>query len=160
MPGKSPGQQSLHLMYQHLLVPIDGSQLSERATAASLELARKVGARVTGFVVEPDSPLPGIASHAVSHARDAEGHLARTEAHAREVLDPFAAKAAAQGVPFEGLYERTDGVDAAILDAATESGCDLIVMVTHGRGTFGELLFGSHTKTLMARTRLPLRVLH
>ncbi|HRC37569.1 MAG TPA: universal stress protein, partial [Rubrivivax sp.] len=31
---------------------------------------------------------------------------------------------------------------------------------THGRGTFGELLFGSHTKTLMARTRLPLLVLH
>jgi len=147
-------------MYQHLLVPIDGSQLSERATDASLELARKVGARVTGFVVEPDAPLPGIASHPVSHSRDAEEHLARTESHAREVLGQFAAKAAAQGVPFQGHYERTDGVDDAILEAATEYGCDLIVMVTHGRGTFGELLFGSHTKTLMARTRLPLLVLH
>jgi nucleotide-binding universal stress UspA family protein len=147
-------------MYQHLLVPIDGSQLSERATDASLELARKVGARVTGFVVEPDQPLPGFGSHPVSHARDASEYLARTEAHAREVLGQFAAKAAAQGVPFQGRYERTDGVDDAILEAATEFGCDLIVMVTHGRGTFGELLFGSHTKTLMARTRLPLLVLH
>jgi nucleotide-binding universal stress UspA family protein len=147
-------------MYQHLLVPIDGSQLSERATDASLELARKVGARVTGFVVEPDSPQPGIGSHPVGFSRDAEAHLARTEAHAREVLDQFAAKAAAQGVPFQGQYERTDGVDDAILGAATAYGCDLIVMVTHGRGTFGDLLFGSHTKRLMARTTLPLLVLH
>ena len=92
--------------------------------------------------------------------RDADEHLVRTEAHAHEVLGQFAAKAAAQGVPFEGRFKRTDGVDDAILDAAAEYGCDLIVMVTHGRGIFGELLFGSHTKNLMARTKLPLLVLH
>jgi nucleotide-binding universal stress UspA family protein len=147
-------------MYHHLLVPIDGSELSQRAAEASLELARKVGARVTGFVVEPHPPLPNIGSHPVSYSREAEEHLARTEAHAHEVLRQFAAKAAAQGVPFEGHFKRTDGVDDAILDAAADFGCDTIVMVTHGRGTFGELLFGSHTKQLLARTKLPLLVLH
>jgi nucleotide-binding universal stress UspA family protein len=38
--------------------------------------------------------------------------------------------------------------------------CDLIVMVTHGRGAFGEMLFGSHTKNVLARSLLPLLVLH
>lgn len=147
-------------MYQHLLVPIDGSRLSERATDASLELARKVGASVTGFVVEPFPPLPDVGSHPVSYSRDAGEHLARTEAHARQVLGQLAAKAAAQGLPFEAQCKRTEGIDDAILDAAAECGCDLIVMVTHDRGTFGELLFGSHTKKLMARTKLPLLVLH
>ena len=147
-------------MYQHLLVPIDGSELSQRAADASLELARKVGARVTGFVVEPFPPLPSLGTHPSSYARESDEHLARTEAHAHEVLGQFAAKAAAQGVRFEGHFERTDGVDDAIVDAAAEYGCDVIVMVTHGRGTFGELLFGSHTKNLLARTRLPLLVLH
>ena len=147
-------------MYHHLLVPIDGSELSERAADASLELARKVGARVTGFVVEPHPPLPNIGSHPVSYSREAGEQLARTEAHAHEVLGQFAAKAAAEGVQFEGHFKRTDGVEDAILDAAVEHGCDTIVMVTHGRGTFGEMLFGSHTKKLMARTRLPLLVLH
>ena len=33
-------------------------------------------------------------------------------------------------------------------------------MVTHGRGAFGELLFGSHTKTVLSRSKLPLLVLH
>jgi len=147
-------------MYHHLLVPIDGSELSDRATEASLELARKVGARVTGFVVEPHPPLPNMGSHPATYARDADDHLARTEAHAREVLGQFAARAAALGVPFEGQFKRTDGVDDAILDAAADYGCDTIVMVTHGRSIFGELLFGSHTKNLMARTSLPLLVLH
>ncbi len=147
-------------MYQHLLVPIDGSELFERASEASLELARKVGAQVTGFVVEPFPPLPDLGSHPVAYGREADEHLVRTEAHAHEVLGQFAARAAAQGVPFEGRFKRTDSVDDAILDAAAEYGCDVIVMVTHGRGVFGELLFGSHTKNLLARTKLPLLVLH
>ena len=147
-------------MYEHLLVPIDGSELSERAAEASLELARKVGARITGFVVEPHPPLPNMGSHLTAYARDADDHFARTEAHAREVLGQFAARAAAVGVPFDGHFKRTDGVDDAILDAAAACGCDMIVMVTHGRGVFGELLFGSHTKKLLARTKLPLLVLH
>ena len=33
-------------------------------------------------------------------------------------------------------------------------------MATHGRGAFGDLLFGSHTKAVMARTKVPLLVLH
>ena len=147
-------------MYQHLLVPIDGSELSARATEASLELARKVGARVTGFVVEPHPPLPTLRANPAAYERAAEQHVDRTEAHAREVLGQFAAQAAAQGVPFAGHYKRTDRIVDAILEAAAEHGCDTLVLVTHGRGVFGELLFGSHTKTLMASTQLPLLVLH
>jgi nucleotide-binding universal stress UspA family protein len=33
-------------------------------------------------------------------------------------------------------------------------------MATHGRGFFGELLFGSHTRSVMAQSKLPLLVLH
>jgi nucleotide-binding universal stress UspA family protein len=33
-------------------------------------------------------------------------------------------------------------------------------MATHGRGAFGELMFGSHTKRVMAASRVPLLVLH
>jgi len=51
-------------------------------------------------------------------------------------------------------------VDDAIVRAAQEFGCDMVVMVTHGRGAFGELLFGSHTKNVLARCKVPLLVLH
>jgi nucleotide-binding universal stress UspA family protein len=147
-------------VYQHLLVPLDGSELSERAAQNSLELARKLGARITGFVAEPLGPLPHMGSHPKAYAREADDHLARTEAHAQSVLNSFKAKAAEAGVPFEGRFTRTDAVDDAIVHTAHEAGCDLIVMVTHGRGPFGELLFGSHTKNVIARSKLPLLVLH
>ncbi len=147
-------------MYEHLLVPLDGSELSERAAQASLELARKLGARITAFVAEPLPPLPHMGSHAGIYERQADEHLARTEAHAQDVLGRFKARAAEVGVPFDGRFMRTDAVDDAIVSTAQEAGCDLIVMVTHGRGAFGELMFGSHTKNVITRSKLPLLVLH
>ena len=147
-------------MFQHLLVPLDGTELSERAAQMSLDLAKRLGARITGFVAEPLPPLPNMGSHAASYARQSEEHLARTEAHAQAVLASFSAKAEVAGVPFTGRFKTTDAVDDAIVAAAQEYGCDMVVMVTHGRGAFGELLFGSHTKNVMSRCTLPLLVLH
>jgi nucleotide-binding universal stress UspA family protein len=147
-------------MFEHLLVPIDGSELSERAAQVSLGLAGKLGAKVTAFVAEPLPPLPTESSSPTGWARETEQHRERTEAHARAVLARFGDLAARQGVPFEGQFKRTDAVDQAIVDAAAEYGCDLVVMVTHGRGVFGELLFGSHTKNVLSRSKLPLLVLH
>lgn len=147
-------------MYSHLLVPVDGTELSERAAEASLELARKLGARVTGFVAEPMPPLPTMSANMTAYQRDTDAHQARTDQHAHDVLAKFAAKAAEQGVAFEGKFQRSDSVDDAIVKAAAEFECDLIVMVTHGRGAFGELLFGSHTKNVLSRCKVPLLVLH
>jgi nucleotide-binding universal stress UspA family protein len=147
-------------MFQHILVPLDGTDLSERAAQMSLELARKLGARVTGFVAEPPPPMPKVGSAAAAYGSQAQAHQARTEAHAQEVLSRFKAQADAQGVAFTGKFKCTDKVDDAIIAAASESGCDMVVMVTHGRGAFSELLFGSHTKNVLARCKLPLLVLH
>jgi nucleotide-binding universal stress UspA family protein len=147
-------------MFKHILVPLDGSELSARASEASLELARRLGARITGFVAEPMAPLPHMGTNVAAYTRETEEHQARTEAHARTVLDAFKAQASAAGVEFQGKFQRTDAVDDAIVKAAGEFGCDLIVMVTHGRGAFGELLFGSHTKNVLSRCKLPLLVLH
>ena len=147
-------------MYSHLLVPVDGTELSERAAQASLELAKKLGAKLTAFVAEPMPPLPTMGSNPQAYTRDADAHLARTEQHARDVLAKFKAKAVEMGIEYEGKFQRTDTVDDAIVAAANEFGCDLIVMATHGRGAFGELLFGSHTKNVLSRSKLPLLVLH
>ncbi|MFM7012963.1 MAG: universal stress protein [Betaproteobacteria bacterium] len=32
--------------------------------------------------------------------------------------------------------------------------------MTHGRGTVGQFLFGSHTQKIVARSKLPVLVLH
>ena len=45
------------MSYQHILLPTDGSPLSERAVHAGIALAKAVGARVTGLYVAP-APTP------------------------------------------------------------------------------------------------------
>ena len=72
------------------------------------------------------------------------------------------ARAAAQaaGVSFKGYHDQVARIDRAIIAAAESQGCDMIVMVTHGRGAFGEFLYGSQTKAVLAGSNLPLLVLH
>lgn len=146
--------------YKRLLVPVDGTYLSERAIHASIDLARQLGAAITGFVAEPVMPAPAVAHTDAWLEDDARAHDAITETRARQVLADFERRAATAGVPFEGYYERVPRIDQAIVDTAESKGCDLIVMVTHGRGAFGEFLFGSQTKAVLAGSRLPLLVLH
>lgn len=146
-------------MFKHLFVPIDGSELSVKAMDASLVLARQLGARVTGFVVEPDIPLVTATANPATFARRIEAHQAHSDAHAHALLNVFADRALAAGVPFESEYRQNDHIDAVIPEVAAMVGADLIVMVTHGRGALGELWFGSHTKSVMSRTHLPLLVL-
>jgi nucleotide-binding universal stress UspA family protein len=147
-------------MYKRILVPVDGSYLTDRAIIASIDLARQLGAAITGFVAEPVMPPPSGPRPRAWLEDEAREHDAMTEAHAREVLKSFEAKAQEAGVPFEGYFEQVPCVDQAIIDTAEARGCDMILMVTHGRGAFGEFLFGSQTKAVLANSRLPLLVLH
>lgn len=147
-------------MYKRLLVPVDGSELSQRAVDESLALAKQLGASVVGFVVEAMPPLPSSGAALANYQSEVSEHDAKTAAHANKVLTKFGELAAAAGVTYEVHYDRDDDIAGAIAKAAETKECDLIVMVTHGRGTFGELLFGSQTKNVMARSKLPLLVLH
>lgn len=147
-------------MFKRLLVPIDGSALSTHAIEQALALAKQLGAAVTGFVVEALPALPGMGTHLSSYQREVRQHEAQTEAHAKTLLTQFEQAAATAGVDFRGEYERNDDVAAAIAGMADRGGCDMIVMTTHGRGAFGELLFGSQTKRVLSLTKRPLLVLH
>lgn len=146
-------------MYQRILVPVDASELSERAIAASIGLARQLGAAITGFVAEqPPSARHG--KRGAPRLRRAEDLEAMTPEDAQSVLARFAEAAHAAGVPFEGHHARVEHVDEALLAEAEARGCDLLVMVSEGRGAFGEFLYGSQAKAVLSGSRLPLLVLH
>lgn len=147
-------------MYSHILLPVDGTELSQKAVQAGLELAQKLGAKVTAFVAEPMPPLPHMGTNPSLYARESEAHMERTEHHARELLGAIKAQGATVGVAVEAKFQRTDMIDDAIVNAAEEFGCDMILMATHGRGALGEMLFGSHTKTVLAKSKLPILILH
>lgn len=147
-------------MYKHLLVPIDGTDLTDKAMRDSIELASRLQSRITAFVAEPTPPLPTIGSTPSLIEKEYERHDQRTAEHAARVLGRFQSAALEAGIAFSGHHAQAYNVEDAIVAAAAEHGCDLIVMVTHGRGRLGELVFGAHTKGVLARSKLPLLVLH
>jgi nucleotide-binding universal stress UspA family protein len=145
-------------MIEHLLVPIDGGALDERAFDVSIALARQLRASITGFIAEPFPSAPPPSGLVAGPAS------ALTEAtlisHANSVLARFEQRSREAGVPFKGVATQASHVGEAILAAAQEHACDMIVMATHGRGLIGELLWGSNTREVMSRTKLPVLVLH
>jgi len=147
-------------MYEHLLVPVDGGELSERAMTASIELAKKLGASITGFIAEPFTPPPASIAHGYHYSSEVDRHDAQVQAHAEKVLARFEQLSREAGVPFHGLCIQSGNVDDAILEAAKEHHCDMIVMAKRNLGPFGDVIWGSHTKRLMSRTKLPVLVLH
>lgn len=147
-------------MYKRILVPLDNTDLSDRAIPASLALAQQLGATVIGYVAEPAPPAAsGLRAESLLRA-ELSAHAAATQAHSKTVLQRFEAAAQLAGVPFESWHDEAPRVHKAIIQAAVDRRCDMIVIVTHGRGAFGEFLFGSQTKAVLAESRIPLLVLH
>lgn len=147
-------------MYKHLFVPVDGSELSHRAMDGSIELAKQLGARITGFVVEPDLPITAANSRTEGLMDRMKENASKNEAHATALLGQFEKRAQAAGVDFTPHHVTAYLIDQAIMEEAEKAGCDMIVMVTHGRSAIGELIFGSHTKHIIAGSKLPVFVLH
>lgn len=145
---------------QRILVPVDGSELSERAIEASVALAAQLRATIVGFIAQPKGrPTAGRRLTGLLD-NDPPDPEALSDAGAQALLARFEAAARAAQVPFTGVCTQVARIDKGIIAAAESHACDMIVMVTHGRGAFGEFLFGSQTKAVLAGSELPLLVLH
>jgi nucleotide-binding universal stress UspA family protein len=68
------------------------------------------------------------------------------------------AQAAAGGVECETVSAAGDSPYQAILKQATKSGCDLIMMASHGRRGMSGVLLGSETAKVLAHSKIPVLV--
>src|SRR5215475_7645161 len=140
-------------MYRHILVPTDGSELAEHGLAQGLALAKSLGAKVSViFVVEPLSELSGRFLEALATYAE----LRREQA--KSTLESAAKAAKAAGVPCETIQVENGQPHQAIIAAAADKGCDLIVMSSHGRSGLSMLLIGSVTNKVLAQAKTPVLV--
>lgn len=145
-------------MYRHLLVPIDATDLSIEVVGSAVALARSVGARITFFHAVPD--------HAASLRGDAEllrvssqdDYAYAVTGKARELLAKAEAAARAFGVPCASYSSVNDKPAAAIIAAAREQQCDLIVMASHGHRNKLGMALASETLTVLMSAGLPVLV--
>ena len=141
-------------MFKHILIPTDGSPLSELAVDQALHLAAEMHARVTLLAVTEPYQIAG--SWPLVGADDYADYARR---HGQERLASGAALARMLGVICEPLVVEHEAPYAAIIDAAMSQGCDLIAMASHGRRGVSAVILGSATQQVLTHTRIPVLVL-
>jgi len=144
-------------MFTNILVPTDGSEQSQRAVRAGVELARVHQAKLTGIHVIPDYHLL-IAYEGAFDPVTEERIEEEARERAERYLDYVRKTAEAAGVPCETVCETSDHPYDAILKAADARGCDLILMTSHGRKGLAAVLLGSETRKVLTHARVPVLV--
>ena len=144
-------------MYQHILIPTDGSELAERAVTHGLSLAKFVGAKVTAIIVE--ERLTGWLSFAETPTAEASAkYTEQIKKYNASVLDRVANAAKQAGVPCDTIHVQDVQPYEAIIATTTDRGCDLIVMASHGRSGLSAMVLGSVTNKVLTHAKTPVLV--
>ncbi len=154
-------------MFERILVPLDGSALSERALDYGAVLAERLGARLTllrafdgprrSVALLTSSGVPPTAAGMTTPAMvEAVTEAAvNVEAESRTYLAAHAADLQARGITVEALVVDGDAAEAILQEAERATGT-VVVMSTHGRGGLGRRFFGSTAQDVLQRSRIPL----
>lgn len=146
-------------MFKNILVPIDGSELSNAAVKRACSFAREAGARLT-FYHAKHVDLPAVSyGGRVSEAQGTyREHHAAKEKQVEAILRDAAQVASVAGVEFETLSSESNSPHEGIIAAAGSKACDLIFMASHGRRGASALLLGSETQKVLTYCKLPVLV--
>ena len=142
-------------MYKHIMIPTDGSELSDKAINAGVDFAKEVNARVTGFTAVPEYQPPSEVEIMSRHAISLEQYERDARRQAEAALQKIADRARAAGVAYDAEFVQCDRPHEAIVRAAHKHGCDLIFMASHGRHGISALLHGSQTQGVLAHSKIP-----
>lgn len=144
-------------MYKRILVPVDGSETSNKALVTALQLAKDAGGRVQLIhVVEELAYLSGYEQF----GGYSEDLFKVMRENGTKVLDDGLAIAQAAGVEAEKiLFDDFGGRLAELVaDAAKQWNADLIVVGTHGRRGVGRVLLGSGAEQIIRLAPVPILV--
>lgn len=143
-------------MFKTILVPTDGSALSEQAVDAAIEFARATNGRVVGLSVAEPYPFSALSESAL--ATDAAPY----EEKMREVAELHVAKvanaASKAGVSCETTVVQSFSPYEEIINTARKYNCDVIFMSSHGRKGLNKLFVGSETQKVLAHSTIPVLV--
>ena len=145
-------------MFKHILLPTDGSKLSNRAILTGIRFAGKIKARVTALHVVPEfRPFADEGfvpmSPALKKRLDDEAR-----SRASKMLASVARLARSRKVRCATLTVASDLPYEKIIETARKKKCDLIMMASHGRRGLSSLLLGSETAKVLLHSRIPVLV--
>ncbi len=143
-------------MFKTILIPTDGSALSENAAKLALQFAKSINAKVVAFHSEEPYHVFAVDVEMVSDTREVYERDVKLRAATNLAKIEDLARSAA--VPCECMSGQDDHPWHAIIVAAESKGCDLIAMASHGRRGISGLLLGSQTVHVLTHSKIPVLV--
>jgi nucleotide-binding universal stress UspA family protein len=142
-------------MFKTILVPTDGTPLSEKAISAAIEFAQKnPESKIIGVSVVEKLPFT---PHGTKGS-DLTDYVLQIQEMTKQRVAKIAESAQAAGVPCETVIEESANPHEGILRAAAKYNCDCIFMASHGRKGFSKFFIGSETQRVLAGTHIPVLV--
>ena len=147
-------------MFKQILVPTDGSELSDNTVHKAIAFAKEAGAKLTFFNAMPEPPLSGatLGDEGKFDPEMPKRFVEAAQKHAWEILNRALEDAKQAGVEAEAALDTSDLPWQVIIRAAEQRGSDLIFMASHGRRGFNALLMGSETHKVLTHCKLPVLV--
>ena len=146
-------------MFEHILLPTDGSELSMKAVRQGIAFAKAIDARVTGFYARPHLEYDYYIGLSRAQPADLESRDRHLEDTSKAILDQVAAEARNAMVKCDCVSVVSDSPFEAIIAAARERGCDLILMASHGRRGMSAVVIGSVTQKVLTHCTTPVLVM-
>lgn len=142
-------------MYKRILVPTDGSDITQKAVETAIGLAKSLGAHLYALSVKEPFPYSAISEMQPTPPQefyDAQERIANGRVLAVQKASAEVGQAC-DGSTVEALHPWE-----AIIDHAKRQDCDLIVMASHGRRGVSALLLGSETQKVLTHTTIPVLI--
>jgi nucleotide-binding universal stress UspA family protein len=148
------------MMFEKILVCLDGSELAEQVLPYAIEEARRFDARVSllHVLLEPvmvTGGLPGGPEHLETPSLPEQ--MKKEQKQAQAYLERVSERLREQGVTAEMVLLQGAPGDA-IVSYAIDNNIGLIAMATHGRSGVGRALAGSVAEHVLRNSGLPLLV--
>ena len=146
-------------MYEHILIPTDGSDTANVAVDHAVDHAIKYGADFHAlYVVDIDAVNFGLGTEQVDRIR--QGNFGEmTELKEKADAATGAVRAAAEGHGVTVHEEvRVGKPHDVVADYADLNDIDLVVMGSHGRSGVRRALLGSVTERVLRSTHVPVLV--
>jgi len=146
-------------MYQHIMLPFDGSELSWKAVHEGIVLAKALGAKLTLItVISPyhitvSTTVTSRIVHELEKQHEVESRTEALKLHA-----DVEARARSEGLQCNGLVVMGDAPYKNIIEDAEKCKCDLIMMASHGHKGLDALLLGSETVRVLTHSKIPVLV--
>jgi len=142
-------------MFKTILVPTDGTPLSDKAIHAAVEFAKSnPGSKIIGVSVMEKLPFT---PHG-AQGSDLSDYMLQIEEMTRNRVAQIADAAETAGVPCETIVEESSNPHEGILRTAAKYNCDCIFMASHGRKGLSKFFIGSETQKVLASADIPVIV--